>query len=117
MSTMSPYEQARELMNQGQLEEAASLFEKNIEERPHFKELELLGECFMLLGRLSQAIVPLAAATTLNRGVRAPSLLAEVLYLLGDMYAADQIAELALSRDPKNHKALEIRQLIAKASE
>jgi tetratricopeptide (TPR) repeat protein len=110
------YEQARELMNQGQFEEAANLFEKNVKANPHFKELELLGECFMRLGRLSEAIVPLAAATTLNRGVRAPSLLAEVFYLLGGMHDANQMAELALSRDPNNRKALEVKQLVAKAS-
>ena len=114
--TNQQYERARELMKQGQFEEAANLFEKNVKANPHFKELELLGECFLHLGRLPEAIVPLAAAATLNKGVRAPSLLAEVFYLLGKMHDAAEMAEIALSRDSTNRKALAVKQQVAQAS-
>lgn len=102
-------------MRQGQYEEAVRLFERNVKLNPHFKELELLGECLLHSGRLREAIVPLAAATTLNAGVRAPSLLAEIFYRLGEMDDANQMAELALSRDPKNRKALEVKERVAEA--
>ena len=116
MNPYEQYEEARVLINQGQYEEAAALLEQNIKANPHFKELDLLGECFIHLGRLLEAIVPLAAATTLNNGVRAPSLLAEVFLLLGEMHDADQMTELALSRDPKNRKSLQVKEQVAKAS-
>jgi Flp pilus assembly protein TadD len=66
------YRQAREQMAQNQLVAAVSLFQQSIALSPHFKALELLGECFIRLNRLAEAIVPLAAATTLNKGVRGP---------------------------------------------
>jgi hypothetical protein len=47
----------------------------------------------------------LAAATTLNAQVRAPSLLAEAFLALGDELAAHRIARLALDRDPNNKRA------------
>jgi tetratricopeptide (TPR) repeat protein len=104
MTKYERYRKARELMSQGQFEEAAALFEQNIKEHPHFKELELLGECFIRLGRLQEAIVPLAAATTLNDGVRAPSLLAEAYSLLGRLHEAGRMADITLERDPKTEK-------------
>jgi tetratricopeptide (TPR) repeat protein len=110
------YKEARSLMDQGHLEEAASLFEQNVKSNPHFKDLELLGECLMRLGRLVDAIVPLAAATTLNKAARAPSLLAEVYFLLDEMHDADESAELALSRDASNRKALNVKEMILKKS-
>lgn len=116
MNSYSNYEEARRLMAQGQYEQAAALFEQNAKANPHFKELELWGECLMHLQRLSEAIVPLAAATTLNKGVRAPSLLAEVFYRRGEMQDAHHMAQLALSRDPNNRKALDIKKRTGAAS-
>jgi tetratricopeptide (TPR) repeat protein len=106
----SRYQRAQAAMAQGDLEGAVQLFQEDAVELPHFKTLELLGECLMRLGRTNEAIVPLAAATTLNRGVRAPSLLAEALLATGNLTAAVEAADLALQRDPKNRKALEVRQ-------
>ena len=77
------YEQARRLMADGSFEQAVELFHQSAVESPHFKTYELLGECYMRLKRLTEAIPFLAAATILNRGVRAPSLLAEVWLALG----------------------------------
>ena len=60
----------------------------------------------MRLERLSEAIPYLAAATTLIRGVRPPSLLAEVWLALGQHIEALAAADITLSRDPKNKVAL-----------
>jgi tetratricopeptide (TPR) repeat protein len=99
---VSLYRQAREEMAAGHFEEAASLFKQDINIQPHFKSLELLGECLTKLGRLQEAIVPLAAATTLNNGVRAPALLAEVFRELGRKTDAEHLAGIALARDPNS---------------
>ena len=107
------YRQARELMEKNQLEDAVRLFQQSIVLSPHFKSLELLGECFIRLNRLPEAVVPLAAATTLNQGPRAPSLLADVFLKLEDSDRANEVAEIALSRDPNNRIALNAKKLAA----
>ena len=107
------YEKARRTMNEGRLEDAVMLFQQSISHSPHFKTLELLGECFVRLNRLPEAIVPLAAASTLNIGVRAPSLLAEVFLRLVDYPAARDMAEIALDRDANNRKAQKVIRVVA----
>jgi tetratricopeptide (TPR) repeat protein len=107
------YQQARQLMSAGRLDDAVELFQQSIALSPHFKALELLGECLIRLDRLRGAIVPLAAATSLNKGVRAPSLLAEVFLKLEDYNAAKEMADVALSRDPSNRKAQETKRIAA----
>src|SRR5258706_4717636 len=77
------YEQARRLMEDGSYQQAVELFHQSAAESPHFKTYELLGECYMRLKQLTEAIPFLAAATTLNPGGRAPSLLAEAWIALG----------------------------------
>jgi tetratricopeptide (TPR) repeat protein len=104
------YEQARRLMEAGEFGEAASLLHQAGVEQPHFKTYELLGECYVHVKRWSEAIPFLAAATTLNRGVRAPALLAEAWLALGQHREAAEAAELALARDPKNKAALRVRE-------
>lgn len=100
-------------MAAGALEEAIALFWQSIEREPHFKALELLGECLGRAGRLREAIVPLAAATTLNRQARAPALLAEVFGQLGAWAEARELADLALGRDPQNRLAAQVRSAAA----
>ncbi len=63
------YRKARQLMDKNQLEEAIVLFQRSAEIDAHFKTLELLGECYIRLCRLREAVIPLAAAVTLNKGV------------------------------------------------
>lgn len=46
------YDQARELMDEGNVETAIELFQSSLDLYPHFKTLELLGECFVSLNRL-----------------------------------------------------------------
>lgn len=102
------YQSARERMSAGDFVAAAQLFERSVALNPHFKALELLGECRIRLGLLREAIVPLAAATALNEQSRAPSLLADVLCQLGDSDDAIRMARLALARSPTNRAALEV---------
>jgi tetratricopeptide (TPR) repeat protein len=103
------YNHAREIMDAGHIEDAIVAFQKSAVEMPHSKTYELIGECYIKLGRLVDAVPFLAAATTLNRGVRAPSLLAEVWHMLGRHYEAVEAADIALAREPKNKKALKVR--------
>src|SRR4028119_1434570 len=104
------YQKARLKMSEGNFDDAVFLFQQSIQLSPHFKTLELLGECFIHLNRWQEAIVPLAAATSLNKSVRAPSLLAEVFLKLEDYPSAEEMAEIALCRDTNNRKALEVRR-------
>jgi hypothetical protein len=67
--------------------------------------LELLGECLVSLGRLRDAVVPLAAATSLSEQSRAPALLADLMRRLGDVDAAVRFARLALQRALDNKSA------------
>ncbi|MGH9322423.1 MAG: hypothetical protein ACRD3V_21380, partial [Vicinamibacteria bacterium] len=104
------YQTGRAAMEAGDLEAAVAAFRESVLEEPHFKTLELLGEALMLLGRPKEAIVPLAAASTLNRQVRAPALLAQAFLTMGretDAYAA---AEEALSRDANNRMARSVKE-------
>lgn len=71
-----------------------------------------MGECLVELGRYRDAIIPLAAATALNRGVRAPSLLAEVFLRLADCHDALTMADEALSRDPRNKRARSVKDAV-----
>jgi hypothetical protein len=89
--------------------------EVSIAEAPHFKALELLGEAWLAKGEPARAIVPLAAATTLNRQVRAPSLLAEAFLALGERSEAHRIAHMALRREAHNKKAWAVLQATAAA--
>ena len=113
--SMDLYRQARQMMDNGELDDAVVLFYRSIELSPHFKALELLGECLMRFDRLREAIAPLAAATSLHRGVRAPSLLADVFLKLKDYQAAEKMADIALSRDSNNRKAIEVKKVVARS--
>ena len=99
------YKKGRLLVRTGDYEEAISLLRRSAEMEPHFKTFELLGECLLALNRISEAVGPLAAATTLNRGVRVPSLLAEAFLRNEKFDDAEDFAKLALQRDPRNKKA------------
>ncbi len=97
-------------MDSGEIENALALFLESALREPHFKTYELLGECCLRLRRLSEAIPFLAAASALNRGVRASALLAETWLALGRPVEAVEAADLALSRDPHNRLAKRIKE-------
>lgn len=117
MDAYSYYQAGKDMMKKGKLDDAIAQLELSIALLPHFKSLELLGECFMKQDRHKEAVVPLAAATALNNGVRAPSLLAEVFMHLKEYADAHSIAELALQRDPNNRSAKHIKEHSKRASE
>ncbi len=106
------YLRGREAMSRSDFAAAISLFEQSARLRPHHKTLELLGECRMHVGDHIGAIVPLAASTTLNRGVRSPSLLAEAFATLGCYGDARAMAVEALSRDPNNRRAAAVLEAL-----
>jgi len=97
-------------MGAGKFEEALELFQKSRRLGIHFKTLELIGECFMRLGRWDEAVVPLAAASTLNKGARAPSLLAETCLKTGRLHEAVDAADLAFARQPHNRRLLALKE-------
>ncbi|HSR41818.1 MAG TPA: hypothetical protein VLL48_06595 [Longimicrobiales bacterium] len=102
------YERGRAAMADGDLEMAVTLLRRSHLVAPHFKTLELIGECLLGLERPVEAIEPLAAATALNPQVRAPSLLAEAFLAAGDQEGALQFARRVLSIDPQNRRALRV---------
>ena len=102
------YVRARELMDAKDYEAAILLFERSASPSPHFKTLELLGECYCNLGRFRSAVIPLAAATALNMQARAPALLADAFSRLNEGEDAVRFARLALERSPGNRLALEV---------
>lgn len=99
------YEQGWTEMQRGDRASAIRLFEESLRERPHYKTLLLLGECLITERRLKDAVVPLAAASTLNRQGVAPTLLAEVFLELGQTLLAEDMLTLALERQPDFRRA------------
>ena len=109
------YDQGRALMDSGDLEASVERFRESSRIAPHFKTLELEGECLLKLGRVSEAVIPLAAASTLNKGVRAVSFLAEAFARLNEGDRCKEMCEEALRRDPSNKKAREIAESLTRA--
>ncbi len=99
------YDSGRLFLERAQLDEGIHDFEESAALLPHFKTLELLGEAWLKKGMPLRAVVPLAAATSLNDQVRAPSLLAEALLALGEELEAHRMAKVALGRDANNRRA------------
>lgn len=107
------YDRGREFFDKGDFQNSIIWFEKALSSSVHYKTAELLGECYLKQSDFEKAIIYLAAAVTLNKGVRAASLLAEAMVLSGDPFYADlasEFIELALTRDPRNRKALELKR-------
>ena len=99
------YHAGRERMEAGALAEAAELLQRSAAIEPHFLTLELLGECLARLGRLREAVVPLAASAALHQQSRAPARLAEVFLALDRPDQAAEQAQRALTIDPANELA------------
>jgi tetratricopeptide (TPR) repeat protein len=96
------YRGGRELTDAGAFEAAIQPLAQSAFLDPRFNTLELVGECYLSIGRLREAVVPLAAATSLSDESRAPALLADALCKLGDSEQAIRLARLALLRSPSN---------------
>jgi len=104
------YRRGRERYDAGEFGAAADLLARSAAADPHFKAFELRGECLLRLGRLREAVEPLAAATALNAQGRAPALLAEAFLGLGDYERAVEFADEALRRAPGHRGALRVRE-------
>jgi tetratricopeptide (TPR) repeat protein len=106
------YHRGREHMAIGEFAEAVEEFRQSWFLDRHFKTIELWGECLYRLERHEEAVVLLAAATTLNKQPRAPTLLAEAFLALGDQRFAYEAAKIALERHPQTRRAQEILRII-----
>ena len=111
------YQRGRDAMEKHEYEVAAALFHSSSGVFPHFKSLELFGECLLELGRSREAVVPLAAAAGLgNKASRALFLLARALSQQGRTQDAIEKLDLAIAVQPQFKAAIQLReQLIAPA--
>jgi predicted Zn-dependent protease len=75
------YQAARAHMEGNELAKAIELFRRSIDASPHFKTLELLGECLLKENKPADAIVELERSVSLN------SRPARGYYLLAVAYA------------------------------
>jgi tetratricopeptide (TPR) repeat protein len=111
------YERGWDAMQTGQLETAIELFEQSNRSGPHFKTCLYLGECLVRLNRHKDAIIPLAAATALNRQGIAPLKLAEVYMVLDEPNKAHELVKLAIERQPDLKRARVLEPSIREAAE
>jgi hypothetical protein len=79
MTPLQKYEAGRAALDSGDYERGIVLLKESARDQPHFKTYEIIGEAFLMNGRASEAVLYLAAASSLNRGVRATALLASAL--------------------------------------
>lgn len=97
-------------MTIGNFADAIQHFQKSIKQAPHFKTLELLGECMLLSGSPLASIVPLAAAVGLGSNeFRALYLLAKAYAAVGEHRNGLKYVERALRIKPDFKKAQELR--------
>jgi len=115
-SAVDLYYKGRRLMEVDALDDASSVLSQSAELAPHFKTLELLGECHLKTGRVRDAVTYLTAATDLNQQSRAPALLAEAFEKLGDVDRAKEFAELALMRSEDNARAKAVLDRLRRSS-
>ena len=105
------YELGNKEFRTGNIAEVIKFFEESIGLFPHFKTLERLGDCYAAVDRYADAMVALAAATTLNRGVRVPFLLMELQLKLDDLHSAKKLAKIILERSPGHARAVAVLEI------
>jgi tetratricopeptide (TPR) repeat protein len=111
-ASFSLYEAGRSAMKAGDVHSAIENFRRSTKLAPHFKTLELLGECLLQVGEINDAVLCLAAAAGLGtRQLRARRLLAEALLRVGETDTAVAKLEEALLIDPDFNAA---KDLLAK---
>jgi len=99
------FNQARDAVDRGDIENAIRLFQASLLLEPHYKTALLLGECLVRKERWLDAVVPLAASTTLNNQAIAPTLLAEVMLKLDEPWQALRFVRMGLDRNPNYGRA------------
>lgn len=103
------YNDGRSAMEAGNYQLAVKKFEESIRIAPHFKTLESLGECLLLLNQFTEAIVYLAAAVGLgNKQFRPRYLLAKALSATSDVPGAIEKLQEALDINPNYQRAREL---------
>jgi tetratricopeptide (TPR) repeat protein len=108
------YKAGRAEMERGNFQAAIQYFSKSVEHLPHFKTLELMGECYLTLGNPREAIVPLAAAIALGSNeFKASYLLSRAFLELGERNDALKYVTRALEMKPDFKRARELRDAIA----
>ena len=106
---MDLYEQGRSAMQLGDIDVAMDKFRQSIRESPHFKTLELLGECLLLKDQHCEAIVYLAAAAGLSlKQFRPRFLLAKAHLAVGEREDAINQLKEALRLNPNYKSASEL---------
>lgn len=103
------YYEGKSAMDAGDLHTAIEKFKQSVSLLPHFKTLELLGECLLRRNEFSEAILYLAAAAGLGQNeFRARFLLAKALLAVGE--ESDAIVQLkeALALNPNYKSAKEL---------
>jgi len=106
------YELGREAMVRREYEAALAFLRSSVELLPHFKTLELLGECLLESGHVSsEAVTILAAAAGLgNRAFRSYFLLARALHVCGRTKEALEKLDIALVLQPDFKAAAQLRE-------
>lgn len=100
------YHEGRKLILSKDFEAAIERLKKSSELIPHFKTLELLGECFLEQKNYSQAIIYLAAAAGLgNKSFRSYFLLAKALLEFDEVDKATEKLNEALRLNPNYREA------------
>lgn len=87
---------------------AAKTLQRAVDLDPHPIALELLGDLWVRLNQPERAIIPLAAAVTLDPKGKAATALAHVFMRLRREREAHAMATLALARNPSDRGALEV---------
>ena len=108
------YADRKSAMRLGELEAAVEHFRESIRVSPHFKTLELLGECLLLQKQHSEAIVCLAAAAGLGlKQFRSRFLLAKAHLAIGE--TGDAVSQLkeALRLNPNYKSASKLLELLS----
>jgi tetratricopeptide (TPR) repeat protein len=112
------YQAGREAMKKLDYARAIALFEESVAAGPHFKTLELLGECRLRTQEPLAAIVPLAASVGLaNNGFKAMYLLAEAYLQLDDRDTALVYVDRALQMKPDFKRARELKHQLQEGSD
>ena len=106
------YQRGRAALDAGDHAAAADLLRQSAEASPHFKTLELWGECLLQLNHASEALIPLAAAVGIgidSKPFRALFLLAQAMDLTGDRRRAVQYLDRAIEMKPDFKSARDLR--------
>lgn len=94
--------------DKGELAAAAKTLQRAVDLDPNPRALERLGEIWLKLNQPERAIIPLAAAVTLDPRGSGASTLAVAFMRLRREREAHAMAKLALARDPEDRQALEV---------